>query len=422
MRLGPARGCLEERRGVGDRTFGSGLGDRHIRPGQPQCDEASDPGKERPDAQGSTQPEHLDEDEPRKERAGNGAQRVGRVQASEGLAEGARSTEVAHESREGGAHHDRRRRQRQDREDEARDRQERRAFEGRVDAAIDVVDEPERQRRHQHDHDERDLQETVQPERRTNPVGDPTSERGPDGHPPEEPGEDRRHGLRGVPEHENELAGPDDLVDEPRRAGQDEDADDGGGALHGRSVACRRVAVPVTYHPAMSVSVRSGVGRRRALGPHARRRRARRSVGGHLATAGGPRRLVASRDRRLVHRDGWHRGDGAVQLADGGRSVRGTQLAMGHRPRPGMGMGRGDGDQPPDPAGHGARRLAGVASDRPGGARDAASWSGRARARIRRACPAVVGSACSGPGCRVRPGDGASLLARYLRLGAHRGL
>ena len=62
----------------------------------------------------------------------------------------------------------------------------------------------------------------------------------PDRHPAEEAREDRGNGLGGVAEDEDQLARPDDLVDETGRTGQDEDADDGGGTLHRRSVAWHR--------------------------------------------------------------------------------------------------------------------------------------------------------------------------------------
>ena len=67
-------------------------------------------------------------------------------------------------------------------------------------------------------------------------VADPPADDGADRHPAEEPGEDRRDGLGRVAEDEHELARPDDLVDEPGRPGQDEDAEDGPARVHPRQV------------------------------------------------------------------------------------------------------------------------------------------------------------------------------------------
>ena len=60
------------------------------------------------------------------------------------------------------------------------------------------------------------------PQRPRDPVRDPPADDAADREAAEEPGEDRRHGLARVAEHEHQLAGPDDLVDQAGRAGQDE--------------------------------------------------------------------------------------------------------------------------------------------------------------------------------------------------------
>ena len=101
------------------------------------------------------------------------------------------------------------------------------------------MEEPEGERRGEDDDDEDDFQEAVHPERPADPVADPAADGRADRHPPEEAGQDGRHGLRRVAEHEDELAGPDDLVDEPGRAGQDEDRDDRPAPRH-RAVSIAR--------------------------------------------------------------------------------------------------------------------------------------------------------------------------------------
>ena len=108
-------------------------------------------------------------------------------------------------------------------------RQERRrVLERGIDAAVDLADQPERDRRHQHDDHEDHLEDAVEAQRRADPVGDAAADRGADGHPAEEAGQDRRHRLGRVAEDQDELARPDDLVHEPGRARQDEDREDRG--------------------------------------------------------------------------------------------------------------------------------------------------------------------------------------------------
>jgi hypothetical protein len=87
---------------------------------------------------------------------------------------------------------------------------------------------PERQRRDEDDDDQRDLEQAVQPQRRTDAVRDAATDGRPDRHAAEEPGQDRRDGLGRVAEDEDELARPDDLVDEAGGAGQHEDRKDQG--------------------------------------------------------------------------------------------------------------------------------------------------------------------------------------------------
>ena len=151
-------------------------------------------------------------------------------------AQGRAAGEVARQGRQRGAHQDRRRRQREDRQRDRRSASApRRPFEGRIDAAIQLVDEPERERRHETTTTQHELEEAVHPQRDADPVGDPAADEAADRHAAEEAGQDRRHRLGRVPEHEHELARPDDLVDEAGRAGQDEDGEDGDRAGHGRS-------------------------------------------------------------------------------------------------------------------------------------------------------------------------------------------
>ena len=80
-------------------------------------------------------------------------------------------------------------------------------------------------------------------------IGEPAPERGADGHPTEEPGQDRRHGLGRVAEDQDELTCPDDLIDQPGRAGQDEDVEDDaanefGSWIHGRLIARHGTNLP----------------------------------------------------------------------------------------------------------------------------------------------------------------------------------
>src|SRR6185369_10275063 len=80
------------------------------------------------------------------------------------------------------------------------------------------------------------LDEPVQPDRRAAAVGDPAADDAADRHPAEVAGQDRRDRLGRVPEDEDELARPDDLVDQARGARQDEDREDEPRVAHRRSV------------------------------------------------------------------------------------------------------------------------------------------------------------------------------------------
>ena len=110
--------------------------------------------------------------------------------------------------------------------------------------AIGLVDEPERERRDQDDADEHELQDAVHPERGADPVGQPAADRRADGHPAEEPGQDRRHRLGRVAEHEDQLAGPHDLVHEAGGTRQHEDRQDQR-AVHPAECASPRPGAPV---------------------------------------------------------------------------------------------------------------------------------------------------------------------------------
>ena len=84
---------------------------------------------------------------------------------------------------------------------------------------------------------------------RSDPIRDPATERAPDGHPAEEPGQDRRDRLGRVAEDQHQLARPDDLVDQPGGAGQDEDVEDDaanefGSWIHGRRIARHGTNLP----------------------------------------------------------------------------------------------------------------------------------------------------------------------------------
>ena len=81
----------------------------------------------------------------------------------------------------------------------------RRALEGHRDLAVERPDEAERQRRREDHDDQHELDQPVEPERRADAVGQAPAERAADRHPAEEPGEDRRHGLRRVAEDEHQL-------------------------------------------------------------------------------------------------------------------------------------------------------------------------------------------------------------------------
>ena len=78
--------------------------------------------------------------------------------------------------------------------------------------------------------------------------------------PPKNPVEDRRHGLGRVAEDEDQLARPDDLVDEAGRPGQDEDREDRPARSHRGSFVVGLAQPPPRQEPGGQVSDR---GRRR---------------------------------------------------------------------------------------------------------------------------------------------------------------
>ena len=230
--LGRARGWLEGRLGREP--------PRPVRLRQPRSvallpraarPRATSPAEDRaPDAdhQRPGQPDELDEHEAGRDRPEHRADEVGGIQTAECAAEAAfRGPEISGQARQRRAHEDRRRREREDREAEPDEPERaRRRRQLRVDAAIRLVEQVERDRRdHGHDRDA-DLEEAVHPQRRADPVGEPAAEPGADRHASEEAGEDRADRLGRVAEDDDELARPHDLVDEAGGAGQHEEQED----------------------------------------------------------------------------------------------------------------------------------------------------------------------------------------------------
>ena len=173
----------------------------------------------RADEQRAREAQQLDEDEARDRRPEDRPERVRGVQPLERAAPARLALgEEPGERRQGRAHDHGRRREGQDREPEADERErERRLGQRRVDALVDLADEPEADRGQQHDATTIELEAAVQPERPGDPVRDPATDRAADREAAEEAREDRRDRLARVAEHENQLAGPHDLVDEARR-------------------------------------------------------------------------------------------------------------------------------------------------------------------------------------------------------------
>jgi hypothetical protein len=223
MQVGPRR-----RRGPGRcAAFGEHREKQRQHPGDPRARGAHD--------EGTAQAQQLDEHETAQERANDGPHGVRRVQPPERPAQVLRATaEVPRQGREGRAHHHRGRSHRQQREAEPDQRQHLGLIlERAVGPAVDLVEQAERDRRGQDDEDQGHFQPAVEAQWRADAVGQAPANHAPDGHPAEEAGEDGRHGLGRVAEHQHELAGPHDLVDESRGAGQDEDGEDGGPAHRG---------------------------------------------------------------------------------------------------------------------------------------------------------------------------------------------
>ena len=115
--------------------------------------------------------------------------------------------ELACQRRQRRAHEDRRRCEREHREHESQERkQDRLAFDRAEDAAIDLMEQPERDGRREDHNDKHELDETVQTQRRSHPVRQPTAEEAPYCHPTEEAGQNRRDRLGRVAEDKHELA------------------------------------------------------------------------------------------------------------------------------------------------------------------------------------------------------------------------
>ena len=153
------------------------------RDGPAQRGHAGDRGAGRADRERAGQPEQLDEDEAGRERPDDGADRVRRSTA------GRRHGSARSTARGGGSGSGTSRPSGSSpapapapRAPAGRARGARRALERRVDPAIHLVDEPERDRRHQDDDDQDELEDAVHPQRRADPVGDPAADRRPDGH------------------------------------------------------------------------------------------------------------------------------------------------------------------------------------------------------------------------------------------------
>ena len=210
---------------------------RRLVPAQPERRQPGEPGTGGCEHERPREPQQLDQDQPGRERPDDRAERVGGVQPAERPREVRVARELARQRRQRRAHEHRRRGEREHRQPEA-DEGERLGcrLEGAVRPAIDLVEQPERDRREQDDDDEDELDRAVQAKRGAHPVGEPPADDAADRHPAEEPGQDRRHRLGRVAEDEDELPGPDDLVHQPGGAGQDEDRQEESGMAHRRSV------------------------------------------------------------------------------------------------------------------------------------------------------------------------------------------
>ena len=156
---------------------------------------------------------------------------------------------MSRKSGEGRAHHDGRGRQCENREGDAQEcERERRSLQAWIQAAIEVVDQPERNWGDDHHPSENELEDPVHPQGRCHPIRDATTNHAADGDTAEEAGKDRGYRLGGIPEYEDKLAGPHDFVDERSSSGQDENQED-----HGRPTFARRGS----HRPGRSFSWRS---------------------------------------------------------------------------------------------------------------------------------------------------------------------
>ncbi len=91
---------------------------------------------------------------------------------------------------------------------------------------IGFMEQAKQDWRDEDDADEQDLEQAVEAERAQRTVGDAAANEAADRQAAEVTRQNRRDRLRRIPEHEDELARPHDLVDEARGAGQDEERKD----------------------------------------------------------------------------------------------------------------------------------------------------------------------------------------------------
>ena len=200
-------------------------------------DQGRDPGDRRAggaDEERAGQAQQLDQDEAGGDRPDDRPERVGGIQPPERRAQVRWVTrQVAGQRGQRGPHQDRRRPKGHQRQAEADQREDLRTGLETVEGApVDLVEQPECDRRQEHDDDQDQLEQAIHPERAAGPVGNPPSDHAADRDSPEEPSQDCRDGLGRVTEDEDELAGPHDFVDQARGARQDEDRENGPATAH----------------------------------------------------------------------------------------------------------------------------------------------------------------------------------------------
>jgi hypothetical protein len=197
-------------------------------PRQQQRDRAGQQVQQHRDVAGEPQAEELDQHEPGQHRAHHGPQRVGRVQLAEpgtGLLQGA--DQVPGEHRQGHAHEQRRRCHGGEGEREAHRGELRGCFEQlAVGAPVDVAEAAEDERQDQPEERDAQLQRPVEHQWPAAAVGQAAAEQAAEPEAGQERGDDGGDRLGGVAEYQHQLPGPDHLVDEPGRAGGDEDGED----------------------------------------------------------------------------------------------------------------------------------------------------------------------------------------------------